>query len=290
MTINRAERLRADLVLLLVALIWGSAFAAQRAAAQLGAVFIFNGLRFWIAALVLLPFATWRGINFRELITWSGLTGVVLFLGSALQQAGMQYTSAGNAGFLTSLYVVIVPFVIFIVWREKPHWLAAVAVIFSAAGAYLLSTGGEFHFQYGDALEVISALFWAGHVILIGKVGGKFNVYAFTIGQCLIGGLINLIAGSITESISYAGLLDIAPYMIYTGIFSIGIGYALQTWGQRRSPPSDAALILGLESVFAAFFGWWLLSESLTLIQLAGCALILFAVFMSQARVLSLHS
>ena len=168
-------RLKADLTLLIVSIIWGSAFVAQRVAGQMGSVYLFNGARYLLAALVVLPLSLNAGRASRpkhlprEQYKWMFVAGFLLFLGSALQQAGMVYTTAGNAGFITSLYVVLVPIALFFVWREKPHWMSIVAVALAGVGAFLLSTGGRFEVKAGDALELIGALFWTFHVIVLGK-------------------------------------------------------------------------------------------------------------------------
>ncbi len=143
-------RLKADLTLLFVSIVWGSAFVAQRVAGQLGSVYLFNGVRYLMAALVVLPVAirVGRTPNLtsmpHEQYKWIFVAGFVLFVGIALQQAGMLYTTAVNAGFITALYVVLVPFALFAIWREKPHWLSVVAVILAGLGAFFLSTGGKF--------------------------------------------------------------------------------------------------------------------------------------------------
>ncbi len=141
-------RVKADLTLLVVAVLWGSAFAAQRLAAQLGSVYFFNGARFLAAALILLPLGRRTRLGPGQWL-WMGAAGTILFLASALQQAGLLTTSAANAGFLTSLYVVLVPLVVFVGWRQKPRRLALIAVAVAAAGAFLLSTAGRFAVKAG---------------------------------------------------------------------------------------------------------------------------------------------
>ncbi|HET6845473.1 MAG TPA: EamA family transporter, partial [Anaerolineales bacterium] len=160
--------LRADLVLLLVAVLWGSAFVAQRAAGVLGSVYYFNASRFLVACAALAPFVArtgWRPAQGRWMVT----AGVILFTASALQQAGLTRTTAGNAGFLTSLYVVLVPLILLVGWGERQSTLAWIAVGMAAVGAYLLSAGSTFRVQPGDALELGGAAFWALHVVLLGK-------------------------------------------------------------------------------------------------------------------------
>lgn len=278
-------RLKADLTLLLVSIIWGSAFVAQRIAGQLGSVYQFNGARYLLAALILLPFV--KRIHLasipRPQYKWMAVAGFFLFLGSALQQAGLVYTTAGNAGFITSLYVVLVPVALFLFWGERPHWLSILAVVLACIGAFLLSTGGRFELRIGDALELIGALFWTFHVIILGKYASKFEAMTFSLGQLIVCGLLNLGVGVIVEpalSLHPPLLLAIA----YTAVFSLGLCYTLQVWAQKHTPPADAALILSLESVFAVLAGWLLLNETLIAIQIVGCLLIFIAVMLSQFK------
>jgi len=287
-------RLKADLTLFIIAIIWGTAFVAQRVAGQLGSVYLFNGARYFLAGLVVLPFAlrvgrvsspTSQVLNLsypREQYKWMFIAGVLLFIAAALQQAGMLSTTAGNAGFITSLYVVLVPMVLFFGWRERPHWLAIVAVALAVSGAFLLSTGGRFEVRVGDALELVGALFWALHVSLLGKFASRFESMSFSVGQLLVCGILNLVLGVFIEQPVFTWSL--AGAAIYTAIFSLGLCYTLQVWAQRHTPPADAALILGLESVFAVLAGWLLLNETLTRIQILGCMLIFFAVGLSQVK------
>lgn len=283
-------RLKADLTLLLVSIIWGSAFVAQRVAGQMGSVYLFNGARYLLAALVVLPFVLKaRGFENptylirRDQYKWMVIAGFFLFMGSALQQAGLVYTTAGNAGFITSLYVVLVPIVLFLFWRERFHRLAIVAVLLAGVGAFLLSTGGRFEVQKGDALELLGALFWTLHVIVLGKYASKFESMSFSVGQLVVCGLLNLGIGLLVEPMmSFNGPLLFA--IVYTAVFSLGLCYTLQIWAQKHTPPADAALILSLESVFAVLSGWLLLNEVLTAIQMLGCILIFSAVLLSQFK------
>ena len=283
-------RLKADLTLLVVSIIWGSAFVAQRVAGQMGSVYLFNGARYLLAALVVLPLAlrvkrkdkpSWT--MSRDQYKWMIVAGFLLFLGSAFQQAGMVYTTAGNAGFITSLYVVLVPIALFFVWGEKPHWMSIAAVGLAGVGAFLLSTGGRFEVKAGDALELLGALFWTFHVIVLGKFASKFEALSFSVGQLFVCAILNLGVGIFAEpmmSFNWPLMFAIA----YTALFSLGLCYTLQVWAQRHTPPADAALILSLESVFAVISGWLILNERLVLIQIFGCVLIFIAVVLSQFK------
>ncbi|HSL43939.1 MAG TPA: DMT family transporter [Anaerolineales bacterium] len=283
-------RLKADLTLLIVSIIWGSAFVAQRIAGQMGSVYLFNGARYLLAAVVVLPFAL-RTIRVaapsykisRQQYLWMFIVGFVLFGGSAVQQVGLLYTTAGNAGFITSLYVVLVPIVLFLFWRETVHWISIVAVALAGVGAFFLSTGGRFEIRVGDLIEFVGALFWTLHVIMLGKYASRFESMSFSVGQLVVCGILNLAIGLfVTESMPFNWSLLGAIF--YTAFFSLGLCYTLQIWAQRHTPPADAALILSLESVFAVLSGWLFLQEILTPVQVFGCALIFIAVLLSQFK------
>ena len=286
-------RLKADLTLLLVSVIWGSAFVAQRVAGQMGSVYWFNGARYLLAAIVVFPFALRVGQGSqtpysRDQYTWMFVAGLILFLGSALQQIGLVYTTAGNAGFITSLYVVLVPVVLFLIWREKVHWISVLAVALAGAGAFFLSTGGRFEVRAGDAIELVGALFWTLHVVVLGKYASKFEPMSFSVGQLVVCGLLNLMLGIFVEK-TIPWNLPLLAAIAYTALFSLGLCYTLQVWAQRHTPPADAALILSLESVFAVISGWFLLDETLLPVQMLGCVLIFVAVLLSQLKEWSLR-
>jgi drug/metabolite transporter (DMT)-like permease len=277
-------RLKADLLLFLIAIIWGTAFVAQRIAGEQNIVYLFNGVRYLLASLVVLPFVKRKESLPRAQWKWMMIAGLVLFMGSALQQVGIVYTSAGNAGFITSLYVVLIPLILIIFWRENLHWLAIVAAVLASIGAFLLSTGGSFVFRTGDILELVGALFWAFHVIVLGKFASRYDAMSFSVGQLAICGFLNLGIGIFVEPIHSLTNISLLAAIIYTAVFSLGIAYTLQIWAQRHTPPSDAALILGLESVFSVLSGWIILHENLAALQIAGCGLILLAVLLSQLK------
>ena len=283
-------RFKADLTLLIVSIFWGSAFVAQRVAGQMGSVYLFNGVRYLLAAVIVLPFAIrisllsrpTRTIS-REQYQWMLIAGFILFLGSALQQLGVVYTTAGNAGFITSLYVVLVPIVLFIIWHEKAHWISIIAVTLAGVGAFLLSTSGRFEVRSGDVLELVSALFWTLHVIILGKYASNFESLSFSVGQLIVCGILNIGIGIFVEK-SMRLNLPLLGAILYTSFFSLGLCYTLQIWAQKHTPPADAALILSLESVFAVLSGWLILNERLIAIQIFGCILIFVAVLLSQFK------
>jgi drug/metabolite transporter (DMT)-like permease len=287
---ERTQRLRADLALLLVAIVWGSAFAAQRLAAGQISAFTFNGLRFLIGALVLLPL-TWHHWERLDRTGWIGvaLVGSVLFAGAAFQQLGLRYTTAGNAGFVTGLYVVLIPVILALGWKEPPRRVIWPASLLAATGMFLLSTGGNITLTLGDILELAGACMFALHVILIGILVRRMEILQLAVSQYLVCGLLSLLVGLSLGGSSLSGLASVWWAIAYTGIFSVGLGYTLQARAQKEAPPADAAILLSLEAVFAVLFGWLLLDERLSAPQLLGCGLMLSAMILAQVSSFNLR-
>jgi len=281
----RQQRTRADLILLLVAFIWGTAFVSQRVAALNMGAFQFNGIRFIVGALVLVPLA-WRNryrtaplsrVDMRDI----AIAGLLLFSGASFQQIGLRYTTAGNAGFITGLYVVFIPLVVALGWKHRLRRMVWVASASAAVGLFLLSTEGSFRLARGDALELVCAGMWCFHVIWLGLLVQRLDALRISIGQNLLCGALSLLTAGLFEGGAFSHTLVNWAAILYTGVFSIGVGYTLQAVGQRQAPAADAAIILSLEAVFAAFFGWMILSESLTPVQLTGCGLMLAGMLMA---------
>lgn len=277
-------RLKADLTLFLVAIIWGSAFITQGIAGQYHIAYLFNGVSFILASLFLIPFIP-RGMPINtEQLKWMVIAGVILFFATAMQQVGIFYTKVANAGFLTSLYAVFTPILLWVGFKERPHWLDIIAVILAVIGAFFLSTAGTFVFQKGDSIEALGSIFWAMHFIVLGKFASKFESISFASGHFFISGFLNLLIGLFVENLSWLTPLPLLGAILYRATLSIGFGYTLQVWGQKHTPPTDAALILGLEAVFAVFAGWIALGQILLPIQIMGCGIIFFAVILSQLK------
>ena len=275
-------RIKADLTLLLVAVLWGSAFAAQRVAAETIGPFLFNGSRFLVGALLLLPLVHFRLKLDKSQRRWVLAAGTILCVASVLQQAGLQWTTAGNAGFITGLYVVFVPILMLLIWRRRISWLTWIAALLAAVGIFLLSAGGKLQLAPGDGLELIGAVFWAWHVVVIDRAMKHMDAMRFAIGQYLVAGVLNTILGLLFDWQTLPGLIPGWWTIIYVGLFSVAIGYTLQAKAQKHAPPTDASLILCLESVFAAVFGFIFLKEILRPEQLLGAGLILGAIILSQ--------
>jgi drug/metabolite transporter (DMT)-like permease len=245
---------------------------------------LFNGVCFMLAALILVPFIPHGTKISPGQWKWMNVAGVVLCIAAALQQVGILHTKVANAGFLTSLYVVFTPFLLWIGFHEKPHWIDLLAVGIASIGAFFLSTAGSFILLKGDVLELIGAAFWGLHIVIIGKFSTRYDSISFAAGHFFISGFLNFLIGLVFENLH---LLTPAPVMgaiLYRAILSIGVGYTLQVWGQKHTPPTDAALILGLEAVFAAIAGWILLGQTLLPIQIMGCVIIFSSVILSQTK------
>jgi drug/metabolite transporter (DMT)-like permease len=298
-------RFRADLVLLLVALIWGSAFAVQRVAAQYYDPFTFNGLRFLLGGLILFPFSKLNPFHKnnpshsgekagslrkgtitsldRKSFIFIFLAGLLLFGAAGLQQAGLETTTAGNAGFITTLYVVFVPLILVIFWREKIHWYSWLSAGIAIVGSLLLSTGGTLSLAPGDALEMAGALLWALQMILVSRAVQHMDVITFSAGQYLSAGIMNMIA-SFWMHMPFTGFVDGWWTILYIGLLSTAGGYTLQSFGQKYAPPTDATILLSMEAVFAALTGFIFLGETMQPVQLVGCGMILVAVFITQIK------
>lgn len=277
-------RFKADLLLFMVAIIWGTAFVAQGIAGQYGIAYLYNGVSFMLAGLILIPFIPRNTKISKEQWKWMLIAGVVLCVATALQQVGLLFTKVANASFLTSLYAVFTPFLLWIGFRERPHWVDLIAVSLAGIGAFMLSTGGQFQVKAGDALELSGSLFWALHFVVLGKYASRFESISFASGHFIISGFINFIIGLFVEDVSTLSALPLLGAILYRATLSIGIGYTLQVWGQKHTPPTDAALILGLEAVFAVLAAWLILKQTLFPVQIIGCVMIFVAVLVSQFK------
>ncbi len=278
-----SRRAVADLMLIGVAAIWGSAFSAQRVASAYVGHFTYNGLRFLLAVVILTPIlrGRWRSIPRAE---WGGgvLAGLVLAGASALQQAGIAFTTAGKAGFITGLYVVLVPLFVALISRQRPSRLAWGASLVAAVGLYLLSVEGQWTLQPGDALELGGAVLWATHVIVVGRLVRYADPLRLSCVQYLVCGAVNTTLGLLFERETLLGLQAVWWTVLYGGAISVGLGYTLQAYAQRDAPATDAAIILSMEAVFAALFGWLTLRERLSPVQVAGCVMMLGGMLLAQ--------
>ena len=204
-----------------------------------------------------------------------------MFGAAGLQQAGLETTTAGNAGFITTLYVVFVPVILVIFWKQKIHWLSWFSAGMAIIGSLLLSTGGTLRLAPGDALVMAGALLWALQMILVSRVVKHMDVITFSAGQYLSAGVLNILM-SLWLHMPYDGIVYGWWTIIYIGLLSTAGGYTLQVYGQKYAPPTDATILLSMEAVFAALAGFIFLGETMRAVQLVGCGLILIAVFVTQ--------
>lgn len=289
---NVRTSFKGAIFLTITAIIWGMAFVAQSMGMEhLGPV-SFNGIRFLIGVIVLLPIIIFRNMykkkkgtveksSFKSIAIASICTGGVIFVASTLQQIGLIYTTAGKAGFITAMYIVIVP-ILGILIKRKTLLLTWFAVIIAIVGMYLLCVDGEFSIATGDIFVLAGSLFWAIHILVVDHFSKKVECLELACGQFLVAGFISLPIMLLFEDISVSALYDCALPLAYAGILSCGVAYTFQLFGQKYTAPALASLIMSLESVFAVLGGFLILHEKLTQRELAGCALILFAVIMAQ--------
>lgn len=285
----RRGALRYDALLLTTAAIWGFAFVAQRAGMEHIGPFLFNGIRFAIGSLLLLPFALRAGRRAQaapgrrrgRLLPGGFLAGVVLFGGASLQQGGLVYTTAGKAGFITGLYVILVPLLGFF-WGERPGRSGWLGALLALGGLYLLSVSAGLSIALGDALVCAGALCWAAHVLLIGRLSQGLSATRLAAFQYAVCAVASLTLALITEEIESAAILRAGVPILYSGVLSVGIAYTLQVVAQRHAPATHAAILMSLEAVFAAIGGGLLLGERLSRRDLAGCALMLAGMLVSQ--------
>ena len=279
------NRLRADLLLLLTAIIWGTAFIAQKNANESMGPVLFVGSRFLLSALMLLPLALYEARKHvtaltRKDLAQAGLIGLCLFSGAVLQQIGLVTTTATNGGFLTALYVVMVPFIVWFLTRQRPRSIVLLACVISIIGAWLLADNGQAKtWVLGDLLVVLADVAWALAITLIAIFLQRSDrPFFLSFVQYAITAVLALVSGLIFEPLVIPGIVSALPAILYAGLLSGGVAYTLQIIAQRHTPAPEAALIMSLESVFAALAGALILSERLTPLAAFGCALILLGV------------
>ena len=272
--------------------IWGTTFIAQDTGMEFIGPYLFNGVRFFVGFLVLLPFFLYfekknvkneLSKNQSEFFNYSLLIGIFLFLGSALQQVSLQFTDVANAAFFTIFYVPMVPIIVFFLFREKIHWSNWPSVFLCLIGGYLLTNFYDATVRKGDAIVVLCAIFWALHIIYVGKVIKNFNL-PILIGliQTLVVSIFSLLAAIAFVEINIHGIFKQIYQILYAGILSGGFAFVLQIYAQKNITPTPAAIIFSLEGVIATIAAWLLLSQILNLNNIIGCTLIILGVLVSQ--------
>lgn len=283
--------LQSNLLLLLAAAIWGLAFVAQRVGMEHVGPFTFNGIRFLLGSISLIPMLFYyrnktqqtTAANSRDEVLAGIFAGIILFTAASLQQIGLIYTTAGKAAFITCLYIVLVPILgLFLKqYVSLTTWISAMLAII---GLYLLCVKESFFIAYGDLLQLVGSLFWAVHILLIGYYAKRIDVLKLSFFQFITCGVLSLGTALWFETIAIEGLTRALIPILYGGFISVGIAYTLQAVGQKYSQPSHAAIILSMETVFAVIGGFFLLGERLGFQEMLGCGLMLTGMLLTQLQ------
>ncbi|CAM5279674.1 EamA/RhaT family transporter OS=Stutzerimonas stutzeri OX=316 GN=CXK95_17095 PE=4 SV=1 [Stutzerimonas stutzeri] len=285
----RSQALRADFLMLITAMIWGTAFVAQRVGMDNIGPFLFTGLRFALGALALLPLLLYQGRHAarhepfmqRGLLLGGLAMGLALTLGINLQQVGLLFTSVTNSGFITGLYVIVVPLLGLIVGNRTGlgTWLGAVLAV---GGMALLSIGENFQVASGDWIQLAGAFVWGLHVLLVSFFVSRHDAIRLAFLQFATCAVVSLILAALFEETSLGAVWLAAPALLYGGLFAVAVGYTLQVVAQKYAIASHAAIILSLEAVFAAIAGALFLDESLSPRGYFGCALMFIGMLTAQ--------
>ena len=274
-------------------MIWGFAFVAQRSGMDYVGPFTFNAVRFTLGGISLIPLLLInkrRNFNKEHLSPLSSnkilcqggiIAGIILFFGASFQQGGMVYTTAGKAGFITGLYIILVP-ILGIMFKQKTTAAIWLGAIIALVGLYLLSVNENLSIDLGDLLVLASAFFWGFHVLVISRYSPKTDPIQLAFFQFMFCAFFSLILSIIIETTTLQNILDASIPILYAGVVSVGIAYTLQIVAQQETHPSHAAIIMSLEAVFAVIGGWVVLDESIPLRGLIGCGLMLTGMIISQ--------
>ena len=278
--------------LIVCTFIWGTTFIAQDTGMDNIGPFTFNSARFFIGFLAITPFVFLfekkkisnqikdNASQFYKLII---PVGTFLFLGCIFQQVSLLYTDVANSAFFTIFYVPLVPVIVFFLFSEKLHWSIWPSVLACVIGGYFLSDFNNVDVRFGDTLVLIGALFWALHIIYIGKIIEKFDLPFFiALLQNLIVATLSLVLVLIFEEINFSKIKLETVEILYAGILSGGAAFALQIFGQKNISAAPAAIVMSLEGVIAAISAWIILSQILGINNIIGCLLILGGVLLSQ--------
>ena len=272
--------------------IWGTTFIAQDTGMDNIGPFTFNSVRFFVGFLTVAPFVLLfekKKVNeqikakrnkFYKLII---PVGIFLFLATALQQVSLLYTDVANSAFFTIFYVPMVPIIVYFLFSEKLHWSIWPSVLACVIGGYLLSDVGDANMRFGDSLVLVGALFWALHIIYIGKIIDQFDLPFFiALLQNLVVAALSFLLAVIFEEIDFSKIKLETFEILYAGILSGGAAFALQLFGQRNISVAPAAIVMSLEGVFAAIAAWIILNQILGLNNIIGCMLIVGGILLSQ--------
>ena len=278
----------ANSLLLITAVIWGLGFVAQVLGMNYLSPFAFIGARFLLGAASLMPlvvFFYYRNwllqSSLRTVLIGSLVLGVILFAAGSLQQVGIVYSNASNAGFITGLYMVLVP-LIGLAFRHRPGLNAWLGTVLALVGLFLLSVKADFSMGYGDSLLLIGAVGWALHILAIDHFASRAAPLLLALGQFIVCGVLAVGVSVVWETTTWDQLRAATNVLIYAGVITVGVAYTLQVIAQERADPTHAAIILSLEAVFGAIGGYLFLQEQLTSRELWGCTLMLAGMLVSQ--------
>lgn len=291
------KEIKSVFILLLTAAIWGLAFVAQRMGMEYVGAFTFNGIRFALGSVSLLPViyffdksskaenssAEKVDADLKTTIKSGAIAGCILFIAASLQQVGLIYTTAAKAGFITSLYIVLVP-ILGIFLKQKTYPTTWIGAVTAAVGLYFISINEDFTIQFGDLLQLIGAFFWAAHIQVIDKFVKNVNAIKLSSVQFAVCSVLSIVTAIIFEDISIIGIYDALVPILYGGIMSVGVAYTLQAVGQRHAKPSHAAIALSMEAVFAAIGGILILNETMPMRGYLGSALMLAGMLITQTE------
>ena len=280
------------LLLLLTSLIWGTAFVAQRVGVDFLGPFAFSAIRFIMGGIVLIPVVLLLNRikkpeqkateDKRATIIGGLICGVILALASNLQQIGIQYTTVGKTGFITALYIIIVP-VIGLFFRQKASAKLWVSVLIALAGLYLLCMNGRFMLEFGDTLIFLCAIVFSVHILVIAHFGPRIDGVQMSCIQFLVAGVLSTVCMLLAEPLPTWELIQAAKIpLLYTGILSCGVAYTLQIVGQKNVNPTVASLILSLEAVISVIAAWIILNQSMSLREICGAGLMFIAIILAQ--------
>ncbi len=279
--------------LLLAVVIWGSAFIAQSVGMELIGPFTFQLIRCSLAVAFLVPVSFLLDLGkgcsrdsfkkWQDPKLWKGglICGCALFVAASLQQVGLVYTDAGKAGFITAMYIVLVP-ILGLFLGQKPPRAAIFSVILAVFGLYLLSAVGSGSINIGDILLMGCALAFAVQITCVDRVAQELDGLRLNAIQALVVAVLSVPFTLLTETIVWSNILACWLPLVFAGVLSMGLAYTLQIVGQKHLEPTTASLIMSLESVIAAICGWLILKERMTQIELLGCSLVFAAVIISQ--------
>ena len=292
------KNIRGSLILLTTAIIWGTSFVSQKLGMNYIEPFTFGASRFLLGALSLLPVIFLfnkinRGrdnnkssnLSFknRDLITGGILCGCAIFFAASFQQFGIVYTTAGKAGFITALYMVVVPILAMFIGR-KTELYTWIGVVIAVIGLYLLSIKEGFTMEKGDAIVLMGTVFWALHILIIDRYVDRVDGVKLSCIQFVTAGILSLIAALIAEEPRLSGIIASKGPILYSGLMSVGVAYTLQIIGQKYTNPTLSAIILSLESVFSVISGAIFLNESMSSREILGCLLVFVAVIIAQVN------